>query len=150
MLDSLMLRPPTLSRLTGQMDRLLSGLYGGDWRLDSESPAARGAFPSMNIQEAEGALVAEVELPGLPLEDIDVMLVGTELTVSGEYKESCGKDCVFHRRERLMGKFRRTLQLPVDIDATRVDATLRDGVLRIRLPKAAAVKPRKIEIQVAR
>lgn len=150
MFESLMLRQPNWGHFSNQMDRLLSGLSSGDWRFGPESQLARSAFPAMNVHETEGALVAEVELPGLQLEDIEMVLVGNELTLSGEYREPATKDCAFHRRERPLGKFHRSLQLPVDVDAAKVEATLHDGLLKIQLPKAEAAKPRKIEIRAGK
>jgi len=104
-------------------------------------------FPAVNIWEDENSLYAEAELPGVKMEDIEISVVGNELTLKGERKPFAGDDGKYHRRERGVGSFTRVLHLPLDIDAEKVEATLRNGVLLIHLPKAAAALPRKIEVR---
>lgn len=105
------------------------------------------AFPAINVWDEGEELVAEAELPGLKGEDLDVSVVGSELTVKGERKSTAEDGTSYHRRERGTGSFTRVLRLPVEVDANRVQAALRDGVLTIRMPKAEAAKPRKINVQ---
>jgi HSP20 family protein len=104
-------------------------------------------FPAINVWDEGEALVAEAELPGLKHEELDISVVGSELTIKGERKPVTEEGMSYHRRERGTGAFTRVLRLPVEVDAERVEATLRDGVLTIRMPKAEAAKPRKINVQ---
>jgi HSP20 family protein len=104
-------------------------------------------FPAINVWDDGEQLVAEAELPGLQQEELDISVVGSELTIKGERKSAADEGTSYHRRERGTGPFTRVLRLPVEVDADRVSATLRDGVLTIQLPKAEAAKPRKINVQ---
>ena len=113
------------------------------------APAARGAAgfsPALDVwSDAEG-LTLEVELPGLAIEDIELSVHEGVLSLSGERKAETAENATEHRRERLHGRFERRLRLPFEVDATAVQATLSRGVLRVRLPKAEAARPRRIEV----
>lgn len=106
--------------------------------------------PAVNLWETDAALMAEMELPGVKQDDLELLVVGGELTVSGKRAAPDNGSQRFHRRERLAGDFKRTIRLPIDVDAGKVEATLRDGVLVIVLPKAEAAKPRKIQVQASK
>jgi HSP20 family protein len=120
---------------------------------DYALPAVSGrapSFPAINAWEDENNLFVEAELPGLTMNDLEITVVGDELSIKGERKP-CGADeqATFHRRERGVGSFSRFITLPMDVDAERVEAVLRDGVLSITLPKAAEAKPRRIQVKGA-
>jgi len=83
------------------------------------------------------------------MEDVEVLVNGDELTIKGQRKAAEAKEQSFHRQERVIGNFSRTVTLPFDVDAEKVQATLKDGVLRITLPKAASARPRKIEVKTS-
>jgi HSP20 family protein len=133
-----------LQQLRGELDRLISGFAGnlpdGPW-----SGAFRGR-PAVNVWEENDALMVEMEIPGVKSEQLDVAVAGGELTVKVDCPDGQQEGTTYHRRERAVGGFTRTVPLPVEVDADHVEAQLRDGVLRIRLPKAASAKPRKINI----
>lgn len=117
------------------------------------APAVTGrapSFPALNVWENEESLFVEAELPGLTMNDIEITVVGEELSIKGERRPcpSC-EQATFHRQERGMGSFSRFVTLPVGVDAERVEAVLRDGVLTITLPKAAEAKPRRIQVKGA-
>jgi HSP20 family protein len=125
------------------MDRLMSDL----WRnAPLGSAAARGVFPALNVWEADEGLWVEAELPGVREEDLEIAVLGDQLTIRGERKSNMTEGAAQHRRERGVGTFRRVVQLPVAVDADRIEASLSAGVLTIHLPKAEAAKPRKIEV----
>jgi HSP20 family protein len=73
-------------------------------------------------------------------------VVGNELVIQGRRMDLDEEGVSYHRRERGVGEFKRVLRLPVEVDADKVEATLHDGVLLVKLPKAAAAKPRKIQV----
>jgi HSP20 family protein len=128
------------------MDRLFERMFEDMPRYQREwSPAS--SFPAVNVWEDEKNLYAEAEIPGIRMEDLDVSVIENELILKGERKVTADEKATFHRRERGVGTFSRVFRLPVDIDADRVEATLRDGVLQITLPKAEAAKPRKVEVK---
>ena len=140
--------PWTLGRLRDEMDRLFTNVFEGNWPSSLPGLGTASAFPAMNVWETEQALCAELEVPGLKLDDVEVLVVGNELTVKGSRKNGDPKeDSLYHRRERVTGSFSRSIRLPVDIDAGKVEAALKDGVLTVILPKAEAAKPRKVLVK---
>lgn len=113
-----------------------------------------GAFgawaPAVDIFEKNGDLMIRAELPGVDRDDIDVDVEDNKLTISGERKqeEELSEEHTY-RMERFYGRFVRSFQLPKTIDATKIAASFRDGVLELRLPKAEQARPRKISIEAA-
>lgn len=107
-----------------------------------------GAFPATNLYEAGDAYVLTAELPGVRPEDIEVSMEGTTVTLRGERKIDHGdRETSAHRLERRAGSFRRAFELPLRVDPDKVEAVHRNGVLMLRLPKAAEHKPRQITVQ---
>ncbi len=135
----------TLGRLRGEMDRVFSDLFqparagsnGGTWEQES---------PPLNVWEDESSFHVEAELPGYKLEDLEILVVKNELSLKGERKDSVEDEKTYHRRERSTDRFARLIRLPAEVEAEKVEATLRNGVLLIQLPKAAVAKPRKIQV----
>jgi len=121
----------------------------GDLLSGSVPPVARAvrAFPAVNVWEEGEQLFAEAELPGAKKEELEISVTGDELTIRGRRGANVAEGTSFHRRERGVGEFSRTLRLPYDVDAEQVEATLRDGVLLLKLPKTASARPRKIQVQ---
>ena len=115
--------------------------------------AAQGGqnfIPALDLSEtAEGYLV-EAALPGVKPEDVEVTVENNVLTIKGETrKETDDKQRNFHRVERRFGSFQRTIALPNTVKADAIKASLEHGVLRLEIPKAEEVKPRKISVSVA-
>ena len=81
------------------------------------------------------------------MEDVEVNVVGDELSVKGQRKPAKGENLTYHRQERETGEFSRFLTLPTAVNAEKVEAVLRDGVLTITLPKAEGAKPKRIEVK---
>jgi len=81
------------------------------------------------------------------MEDLEVLVTGDELTIKGQRHEAQQEGASYHRRERGVGSFNRSVRLPVGIDASKVQARLQDGILTITLPKAEGSRPRKVEIK---
>ncbi len=94
-------------------------------------------------EEASDAYLVRAELPGFGRDDIQVEVRGDELCISGEMKEEQRRE---HALRRRMGKFSYQASLPSDADADKIDAKLADGVLTVRLPKAAQARTRRFEI----
>lgn len=133
-------------RLRDEMDRIFEGFFES---VPGGTPLAtysRRTFPAFNVWEEAEDLFVEAELPGMKMDEIEVLVIGDELTVKGERKDLQREDATYYRRERGAGTFSRVLRLSVEVDADKVEATLRDGVLTIKLPKAQAALPRKIEV----
>jgi HSP20 family protein len=129
------------------MDRLMSDFFGPinrDWQ-GRWSPAV--GTPRINVWEEKENVLAEAEVPGLKAEDLDISVVRDQLTIKGKREDvKTEKDTAFHRRERTVGEFVRTLTLPVDVDADKVAATLVNGVLTVKMPKAVHALPRKVTV----
>jgi HSP20 family protein len=101
----------------------------------------------MNVWSSDDGLVIDAELPGVAPENVDVSVMGDELTLQGKVNaEEPAEGETQHRRERPSGEFSRTLQLPFRADAAGVKAAYRNGVLRITVPKSEDEKPKKIKI----
>ena len=105
-------------------------------------------FPALNVWENENNLYLEAELPGFGLENLELVVLGNELTIAGSRpSEKETENVQFRRRERATGKFVRKIQLNSEVDADRVEAVLKNGVLKISLPKAESAKPRHITVR---
>jgi len=107
-------------------------------------------IPAVNTREADDAYYIEVDLPGVKKEDISIDVNDNVLTISGERKiEEERKDEEFYRVESVYGTFERSFTLPEDVDADKIEAEAKDGVLIVRIPKAQIVEkaPKKIEIK---
>jgi HSP20 family protein len=106
-----------------------------------------GWSPALDLYHTNDNVVAVVELPGMRKEDIEISLHDGTLTVSGERKlESTSNGEKAERSERYVGRFRRSIALPTRVDAGKVSATYRDGILTVTLPKAEEVKPKQIQV----
>jgi len=135
----------TLGDLRVDFARLFGGVFR-DAPWTNDQPAA---FPALNAWETDEALTVEAELPGFSLEQIDITLLGRDLTIKGTHEEQEPEDARLHRRERPRGSFSRTLRLPYEVDGDAIEARLTDGVLTITLPRAPELRPRKIEVRSA-
>ncbi|MBN1347740.1 MAG: Hsp20/alpha crystallin family protein [Phycisphaerae bacterium] len=130
------------SELRREMDRLFDGYLG-----TNGGRARPAGFPALNVWEDGDNLYAEAEIPGVPMEDLEIYVVGNELTVKGQRKPADQEGIVCHRQERGMGSFSRSLTLPSDVDSEKVQAKLCNGVLTLTMPKAEAARPKRIEIK---
>jgi len=107
--------------------------------------------PAVDISEQKNAYVVTAEVPGVKPEDLDVTLEDGLLTIQGERRsEEESTDRQYHRVERRFGSFRRSITLPSQVDADRIEASYADGVLQVTVPKAESAKPKKIDVRPAR
>jgi HSP20 family protein len=115
-----------------------------------EEATSEALAPAMDIIERENEFVVRADLPGVKKEDIDVTLENGVLTISAESRaeaEQKGEHLI--RRERHYGRYMRSLRLGTQVDAARIKAQYKDGVLELVLPKVEEVKPKKISVDVA-
>ena len=126
-------------------DNLFEGFFRPLRRAETTS---QGLVPPIDVTERENEFVVHAEMPGINKDDIDITLVDGVLTISAETRqqqeEKEGDRVV--RQERRYGKYTRSLRLGIDIDEKKVRANYKDGVLELVLPKAEAVKPKKIAV----
>ena len=110
----------------------------------------RGVFPALNISENEDTLYLTAELPGINPKEIDISATADSITLRGERKESsASKEVNYHQREREFGTFRRGIDLPTKIDTDKINASYKNGILTVALPKAEEVKPKQIQIMTS-
>lgn len=103
--------------------------------------------PAVDVYENAERYVVIAELPGLTKDDVQIELKENVLTLRGERKfEDEYKDQTCHRMERAYGQFVRSFSIPAQVEASKVEARFKDGVLTVTIPKAAAAKPRVIPI----
>jgi HSP20 family protein len=133
-----------LTRLRDEIDRLfvrqpdfaVSDLFGG-W------------MPAVDLLEDKDKLTVKAELPGFKREDLNVSVHEDNLIISGERRcEDEQKEGEFYRCERYYGKFHRSIPLPASVDAGKIEAKYRDGVLTMTLPKTEKAKAKQIEVSV--
>ena len=132
-------------KLQQQMDDLIASfsreLDGGQW------PAA-DFHPSLDVSETEEAIQIRVDLPGIKPEEVDVEVRNNVLQITGERKEEREeKGKTWHRTERRVGRFARSLALPCAVEEEKVIAECSNGVLNILLPKAETAKAKKIPVK---
>jgi len=130
----------------------LGGWYDRLWDNGSMLPAKfftpNGLSPVLDISESKKEITVRVEIPGVEAGDLDVSLDGRTLVIKGEKKqEQEDRDENYHRMERSYGYFRRTVQLPVDVDPSKVEAVYKKGVLKVVLKKTRESETKKIEVQ---
>lgn len=117
----------------------------------SRGLAAHGFAPAIDLSETAEAYIVEATVPGLKAEDVNVTFENNILTISGEIRqEQEQKERNYHRLERRFGSFQRSMTLPNAVKADAISATLTDGILRLEIPKAEEVKPRRINVAVGK
>jgi HSP20 family protein len=127
-----------------QLQEALDSFRTSSWLNTSTSGA--GAFPPLNVFAKGDDIVIVAEAPGLKKDDLDIQVKGRTIQISGSKAIAYGERVSLHRRERSSGRFSRSLSLPVEIDAGKVKAEYRDGMLAVFLPRAEQDKPRSIKI----
>ena len=114
--------------------------------------AARGQgfVPALDVSETEDGYLVEAAVPGLKPEDLEITLENNVLTIKGQTRQANeDKQRNYHRIERRFGSFQRTIGLPSTVKADAIKANLEHGVLKLEIPKAEEIKPRKIAVNLA-
>jgi HSP20 family protein len=152
------LRP--FESLRREVDRLFDDFSGGMWRspfgrsfFDIEpfrrTEAAFGVVPAVNVTQTDKGYEITAELPGMEDKDVDVKLANGVLTIRGEKrdeKEEKNKD--YYVRERSFGSFERSFQVPEDVDADKIGASFKKGLLTVTLPKSGEAQRAEKKIEV--
>ena len=129
-----------------EIDRLFNDFFNRNFMM---GPFGRVDWmPPVDVSETGKEVVVHAEVPGMDAKDIDIALNGRILTIRGERKEEKEeKKRSYHRIERRYGSFFRSFELPADVDASAVEATYKDGVLKLSLPKTEEQSLKKIEVK---
>lgn len=126
------------------LQRAMDSVMSSDWF--GSRTSGSGAFPLINVFNDGDDFVVVAELPGVKKEDLDLQVRGDTVRIHGKKTVGYEDNASVHRRERAAGEFDRTVTLPDQIDAAKVGAEYRDGVLTLRLPRAESAKPRTVAI----
>ncbi len=124
--------------------RAIERMRSSDWLGGSIS--ASGAFPPINVFRQEDDYVAIIELAGINKDDLEIEAKENVIRVKGNKQANYPEGASAHRRERVFGTFDRTISVPIRIDAGRLKAEYRDGILALHIPRAEADKPKKVAI----
>jgi HSP20 family protein len=125
-----------------QLRRELDRLFG-----DFERSTNQGS--AVNFEDDGNAFVLRADVPGLTEADVQISVAGNTVTLKGERKLEAPEGHSVHRRERREVRFAKSFELPARVDAEKVTATLKHGVLTLTLPRAAEVQPRQISVKAA-
>lgn len=137
---------PGLLDIHNEMNRVFDSYFGPRSR---PGTGDRVSAPAVDIHETKDDLVLTAELPGVKEKDVHLSIVGDVLSLRGQrLAEREVTEENYHRIERWSGSFERHIQLPIPVQADKVRASYRDGVLEVRLPKVEEIKPREIKIEV--
>ena len=147
----------SLTRFPGDMfadfealQRQVEQLLGNRGWPSSIRAAQRGAFPAINMGVTNEAVEIYAFAPGIDLAKLEVSVDRGVLTIAGERPSALpqrSETVSVYADERFDGSFRRAVSLPEDADSSRIEATYRDGILRVVVPKRENAKPRRIEVK---
>ena len=119
-----------------------------DFKLTHPWAGERKWQPAFDISESDEGIIVKAELPGTNVKDIDITLTDGLLTIKGERKVENEDQCESYRRiERRFGSFTRSFDLGVEVKADAIDASYRDGILTVTLPKAEETKAKRVEVK---
>jgi len=134
--------------LQDRINRMFDEFFGGPWLMPWVEDRAEW-LPALDVSETDEAVRVVAELPGVDPKEVDISLAGDMLTIRGEKRsETEEKRQDYHRIERRHGSFSRAVRLPAPVEADKVEATFKDGVLTINLPKREEAQTRKVKVEI--
>jgi len=140
----------SLTHLRDEVDHVFERFFRDPWCTglwDSLWPSV-GVSPRMDLAESENDVTVTAELPGIDPKDVELNVTGNVLTIRGEKKqEKEERKRNYHSVERQYGGFQRSIQLPSTVDADKVDATYKDGILTVTLAKHPEARPKRITVK---
>jgi HSP20 family protein len=135
--------PDPFNTLLG-LQEALEAFRASGWL--QSGPSGSGSFPPVNVFRKDDDYILIAEVPGVDKADLDVQVKGRTIRLAGTKNVKYGEKASVHRRERLAGRFDRSVTLPVEIDPDGVRAECRDGILALSLPRGERDKARSIKI----
>ena len=137
-----------LIEFRSEVDDLFNRFFGSSGLL-AGTYFRKGFTPAFDVSETDEDIIVKAELPGVDPKEVEVNLTGSTLTVNGEKKEEReDKTENMHRIERSFGSFSRSVTLPCEVKEDKIEATFKDGVLHLKLPKIELSKKRSIKIDI--
>jgi HSP20 family protein len=134
---------PHLHELRQEVDRLFENYVGS-----TPGDLLRGKhFPAINAWEDGESLIVQAEIPGVAMDHIEVYARGSELTLKGTRPSPCVQNARVFRQEHQTGDFERTIAIPIEMDPDHIEATLKEGLLTIRIPKPPLSQARKVPVR---
>ncbi len=132
-----------------EIDKLLEDTFGN---VGMPPLSSSGWLPSVDVRETDDALLFDLEMPGVAEDKLEITCESGVLTVAGEKSgvRKEGEEGKWHIVERTFGSFRRSFQLPTNVQEDKIEATLTTGVLHVRVPKMELPKPKKIEVRAVK
>lgn len=130
-----------------RMERDMDEIFGRWAAPAGVRSVSRGTFPPTNVGATTNAVDVYLFAPGIDPKKFEVSVQQNLLLVSGERRSPTLENAIHYRQERFSGEFRRVITLPEDVDATRVEAKYRDGILQISLQRKEATRPLQIPVQ---
>jgi HSP20 family protein len=138
---------PELSRIRSEINRIFEDPFSMAWPSTS---FYEGWAPPVDIYEDKDKYIVKAEVPGMRKEDLNVTLDGNTLSISGERKaEEEKREGESYRAERFFGRFQRSVTLPMAVAEDKIQATYKDGVLSIQVPKSEEAKPKQIQVKTS-
>lgn len=132
--------------LRREIDKLFEDTFG-----NAGAPlfSSNGWLPAVDVKETNDALLFDLEMPGVTEDRLEITCEGGVLAITGEKSavKKEGDEGKWHIVERTFGSFRRSFQLPTNVQEDNIEATLTNGVLHVRVPKLELPKPKKIEVK---
>ncbi len=133
---------------SNDMERMFDSVLGRTFGTMLRNGSSEKFLPTIDLAETPEGFEVLVDLPGVKAEDVKLELHEGQLVISGKRDHATErKDKSFHYTERASGSFVRSLVLPSDVDAEKIDAQYENGVLHVKLPKSVKAQPKKIEIR---
>src|SRR3954451_995272 len=127
-----------------ELQRAVDAFQSSGWL--GSGLSAGGAYPPINIFRKGDDIIAIIEVPGVRKSDLDIKIERNTLRISGSKSVEYGDKVAARRHERAAGRFDRAVTLPIDIDADKIRAECRDGILALYLPRAERDKPHSIAV----
>ncbi len=138
--------PSDLFGIQREINKMFDGVFRGT---GDEDYSFSSWTPAVDIAEHDDEYLVKVELPGVNKDEVKLTLENNILTIRGEKKqEKETKKENYHRVERSYGSFQRSFTLPAAVKSDKIDASYKDGILTVSLPKAEEAKPKQIEVKV--
>lgn len=132
----------------GELENRLQHIFN-NWPLDTEGANGSEWVPAVDLAEEEDKYILTADLPGLTKEDINLSITDDVITLKGNRKtESEEKKKGYHRIERSYGSFQRVFRIPGGVDSGKVEASFKNGVLNVALPKPEESRPRQIDVNI--